>query len=96
MFGEFGRWFRQIFQEADAKYSSKRTIALFAFAFLLAAGTLNLTNNLVLAEFMFDGFMWIVIGGVGISIGERMASVFGDRLRQPRSGKVEVEVDVDR
>lgn len=94
MFAEFRRWFREIFQDVDGFYSSKRTIALVAFTFLLVAGVANLGWNLMLVEFMFDGFMWIVIGGVGITIGERMADVFKTRLGQPREGDVDVEVDV--
>ena len=72
---ELSRFFRQIFQDVNGGYSSKRTIAILAFIFLLICGTVNLVWAITITEFIFEGFTWIVIGGLGISIGEHFATV---------------------
>lgn len=73
---EIGKFFRQIFQDVNGAYSSKRTVAILAFLFLLGCGIADVGFGKTVTEFIFEGFIWVTIGGLGITIGERVAGVF--------------------
>lgn len=81
---ELKKWLQQIFQDVDGCYSSKRTVAFMAFFFMLACGIVNLLGGAIVAEFIFEGMMWIVLGGFGISAVEYVKDVMKARAENPK------------
>ena len=81
MLREFGKFISEIFQDVQGFYSSKRTIAFLAFFFMLASGIVNLATGVTIAEFIFEGMLWIVIGALGITVGDQVAEVFKSRAK---------------
>lgn len=61
------KFIKEIFQEQDGKYSHKRMIAILAFVVMLVAFVANTFYGIPISEFLIDNFMYIIIGGMGIT-----------------------------
>jgi hypothetical protein len=75
------RFLKELFQEGDGKYSHKRMIVILSFVVMLAAFISNTYWGIVLSEFLIDNFMYIIIGGMGITTA---ASVSNNMLGRER------------
>lgn len=63
----------QIFNDANGKTSSKRVITFVSFSLMCLAFLLNLFLQLPLEEFIYDGMLYVVAGGLGFSSIEHLA-----------------------
>ncbi len=70
----------QIFQSAAGNFSSKRTVTIASFAMMCVALIVNLSTGLVVEQFIFDGFFYIVIAGLGFTTAEPVANMMSARI----------------
>lgn len=70
------RFFREIFTDADGCYSSKRTTVAIATVLFVVAFFADLMFDQTITQFIFDGVMWIILGGLGLTLGEKIPDVF--------------------
>ena len=67
-------FFKSILSDVDGQQSSKRFITLIAFALLATAFTANIFFEIPLQEFVFDGMMYLVCVGLGVTCAEKFRS----------------------
>lgn len=72
---------KEVFQDHDGSFSSKRTVTLGAFILLCLAFLCNLFGGFTVAEFMFEQFTYIVLGGLGMATAEPLALSFRGRAQ---------------
>ena len=77
--------FKQIFTDHKGKLSSKRTITLVAFLLVCIAFIANLMFSIPMKDFIFNGMVYIVGGGLGFSAVE----YFGSKSKKEASDDVE-------
>lgn len=66
-------------QDIDGAYSSKRIAAFIAMAAFLAGGIVDTVMGTVrVPPEVMNGLMWIVLGGLGLAVGERFGPERGD------------------
>ena len=70
---------KQIFQDSNDSFSSKRTVLIGAFLFLLIAGFVDLFTDLQISQFIYDNMTYIVLGALGMATAEPVALSFRDR-----------------
>jgi hypothetical protein len=79
---ELNRFVKQIFEDADGCYSSKRLIIFIAFILLCTAFLSNLFWGFVIAQPIFDGFMYIVLVGFGFAtLGEPVGRLYQSKAK---------------
>ncbi len=71
--GAFQLLLKQIFQDGDGIFSSKRVVAFIAVAVMTAAFGFDL-GGLTVSQFIFDGFLILALGSLGITGAEMIAS----------------------
>lgn len=69
--------------------SSKRFISLVGFALLAIAFTINIFRDISMKDFVWDGMLWIVLGGLGLTVAEK----FGYSKRFKRNSQTASEQD---
>lgn len=66
-------------QDIDGNYSSKRVAAFIALGFYLAGGIFDTVVGAVrVPPEIMQGLLWIILGGLGLAVGERFAPRRGD------------------
>lgn len=74
------KFIREILQDYAGQFSSKRAIVFFAFILMAIAFVSNLYWGFTIAEFMFDAMLYIVIGGLSLTVGEQVTTVWKSRI----------------
>lgn len=74
-----GAFFRELFSGVRGEISSKRAVVLIAFILLCVAFISNLFFGYVIAEFIFENFVYIVLAGLGLATAEPIAAYFSNR-----------------
>ena len=64
-------FFAKMMSDVDGQTSSKRFITLIAFALLSTAFICNIFFEIPLQEFVFDGMMYLVRVGLGVTCAEK-------------------------
>ena len=64
-------FFANMMSDVDGQTSSKRFITLIAFALLSTAFICNIFFEIPLQEFVFDGMMYLVCVGLGVTCAEK-------------------------
>ena len=70
----FKKVISQIFQDVDGMFSSKRVVAAIGTVVLLVAFIADLAFQLTITQFIFDGFLYLVLGALGITAVEPFAN----------------------
>ena len=84
-----------LFQE-NGKYSSKRAITICSFIVMLAAFVSNTYYAIPVSEFLIDNFMYIIIGGMGITTAASVSNAMLGRDKKVTKSKTErVEITQD-
>ena len=78
MAGKCGSFFNRLVSDVDGGTSSKRLITLVAFGLLSIAFLCNIFLEIKLEEFVWDGMLYLVLGGLGFTTLEKF-SVSKDR-----------------
>lgn len=55
----------------DGDVSSKRFVSLIGFTLLAIAFAINIFKEVKLKEFIWDGMLWVVLGGLGLTVAEK-------------------------
>lgn len=63
----FKKALKQIFQDGDGLFSSKRVSAFIAIFVMVAAFCADIFLHVVVTQFIFDGFMMLALGSLGIT-----------------------------
>ncbi len=61
----------KLLSDVDGQTSSKRFITLIAFLLLSTAFVCNIFFEIPLQEFVFDGMMYLVCVGLGVTVAEK-------------------------
>lgn len=67
-----GEFLGQVFSDHKGKGSLKRVIVLGAFGLMAVAFVADLTGHTTITQFLYDSMMYIVIAGLGLSLGENL------------------------
>jgi hypothetical protein len=70
----FNKFLQQIFQDVDGAFSSKRVVAFIATAVLVAAFIADVGFGRVVQQFIFEGFLYLDLGALGIAATEMFAN----------------------
>jgi hypothetical protein len=70
-----------IFSDGDGVYSSKRTITLCAFVLMATAFVGDIIWDIKVADFMFNGLLYIVLAGLGFTTIEPLSKVMGSKSK---------------
>jgi hypothetical protein len=54
--------------------SSKRVVAIVAFLLMCVAFILNMFLDLKMKEFIWDGMLWLTLGGLGLTVVEKFSN----------------------
>lgn len=63
----------------DDDVSSKRVVALVGFFLLCVGFVMSLFIEVKIKEFIWDGMLWIVLGGLGLTVVEKFSNVKGKK-----------------
>ena len=66
-------YFKEILGDNEGKASSKRLITMIAFVLLSIAFLANIFWEIKLQEFIFDGMMYLVCVGLGVTVAEKFS-----------------------
>ena len=66
-------FFQRLLSDVDGQTSSKRFITLIAFTLLSIAFIVNIFFEIPLQEFIFDGMMYLVCVGLGVTCAEKFS-----------------------
>ena len=85
------KFIEQIFKDSKGKASSKRVITFIVFFLVCIAFILNLFLSIPMEEFIFNGMVMIVGGGLGFNVVEHFAHGSTGKANNtaPTEGKVE-------
>lgn len=64
-------FFNSVLSDVDGQKSSKRLITLVAFSLLAIAFMANIFFEIPLQEFVFNGMMYLVCVGLGVTCAEK-------------------------
>jgi len=64
-------FFAKMLSDVDGQTSSKRFITLIAFTLLAVAFVSNIVFEIPLQEFVYDGMMYLVCVGLGVTVAEK-------------------------
>jgi hypothetical protein len=73
---------REIFSGVGGGISSKRTMIFLSFLVMLLIAWANIFMEREVQQFIFEGFMWIVLGGLFSVASEQFGQKFGS-IKQP-------------
>jgi len=73
-----GNFFKNLLSDVDGSHSSKRFVTLCAFALLAVAFISNIFFHIKLEEYIWDGMLYLVMGGLGFTTLEKF-SISKDR-----------------
>ena len=91
----FNKFLQQIFQDNDGMFSSKRVIAFIATGVLVAAFVCNVALGITVVQFIFDGFLYLTLGALGISATELFANRKTTTVTKAEVAIKKTNVDVD-
>lgn len=74
MAGKCGNFFNKLMSDVDGGTSSKRFITLIAFLLLSVAFIANIFWETRLEEFVWDGMLYLVLGGLGFVTLEKFSA----------------------
>jgi len=67
------KFFSTMLSDVDGQTSSKRVITVTAFILLAIAFLCNIFLEIKLQEFVFDGMMYLVCVGLGVTCAEKFS-----------------------
>ena len=67
------KYLKKMLSDVDGQASSKRFITLVAFSLLATAFVANIFAEIPLQEFVFDGMMYLVCVGLGVTCAEKFS-----------------------
>lgn len=73
MVNSLKNYIKQVLQDTNGSYSSKRAVTLFCVMLLSIGYIANLFWDYTVDQFMFESVMYVVIAGLGLSGAERFA-----------------------
>ena len=73
MAGKCGHFWKRLMSDVDGGTSSKRFITLCAFGLLSIAFLCNIFLEIKLEEFVWDGMLYLVLGGLGFTTLEKFS-----------------------
>jgi len=83
----------KLLKDTSGKPSSKRTITFIAFSLMCLAFLLNLAFEIPMEEFIYEGMLYVVAGGLGFSALEHLSpGKSGDTQNIDRSSTTKVGV----
>lgn len=65
---------KEIFSDIDGDLSSKRMITFTGVIIMIITWICNLWFNMVIAQYIFDGFLYLVVVGLGVTASEKFSS----------------------
>lgn len=65
---------KEIFSDIDGDLSSKRFITFLGVLVMLITWVCNLWFGMVLLEYIFDGFLYLVVIGLGVTASEKFSN----------------------
>ena len=68
---------REIFSGVGGSVSSKRTMLFFSFLVMIFLAWASVFMDKEIQQFIFEGFMWIVLGGLFSVASEQFGQKFG-------------------
>lgn len=71
---------REIFSGVGGGISSKRTMLFLSFLVMIFLAWASVFMNKEIQQFIFEGFMWIVLGGLFSVASEQFGQKFGSKL----------------
>ena len=66
-------YFKQLLQDTDGSYSSKRAVVILATVLMAVGFFANLFYSYKIDQFIYESVMYIVIAGLGFSGAEKFA-----------------------
>ena len=94
---EFYKFIRQIFQDVDGAYSSKRVVVFISMILIVIISMSNLYGAYQIAPFIFEGLFWIVVAGTGIAaLTERGIKSFSSTKKVEATSSVDVNVTEEK
>lgn len=73
MAGNCGNFWNRILSDVDGGTSSKRFITIIAFVLLSIAFLSDMFFDIKLQEFVWDGMLYLVLGGLGFTTLEKFS-----------------------
>ena len=70
---------REIFSGVGGSISSKRTMLFLSFLVMIFLAWASVFMNKEIQQFIFEGFMWIVLGGLFSVASEQFGQKFGTK-----------------
>jgi len=86
----FKRFSSEIFQDTNGCYSSKRVVAAVSLIVMVIAFFADLVFHVASSEYIFDGFLVLTLGSLGITGVEAFAN-----RKTTAITKIEADVNVD-
>jgi len=71
---------REIFSGTGGNLSSKRTMVFLSFLVMCVIGWANVFLSKEVSQFVFEGFMWVVLGGLFSVASEQFSQKFGNKI----------------
>lgn len=72
---------REIFSGIGGGISSKRTMLFLSFLVMIFLAWASVFMNKEIQQFIFEGFMWIVLGGLFSVASEQFGQKFGTKTK---------------
>lgn|GEM_PF-1487781 len=72
---------REIFSDVDGDLSSKRLITFLGFLVMIITWVCNLWFGMIILDYIFDGFLYLVVVGLGVTATEK----FTDATRRVKA-----------
>jgi hypothetical protein len=91
MAGKCGTFWNKLISDVDGGTSSKRFVTLIAFGLLAIAFLCNIFLNVKLEKFIWEGMLYLVLGGLGFTSLEKF-TLSRDRKTQ-KQNKITHEYD---
>jgi len=67
------KFFKQIFQDVDGHYSSKRSVVFISILICIVTWVGNFFYQMTITEFIFEGFLYITVIGLGVTTAEKFS-----------------------
>jgi hypothetical protein len=71
---------REIFSGVSGGLSSKRTMVFLSFVVMIFISWASIFMGKEIQQFIFEGFMWIVLGGLFSVASEQFGQKFGSKI----------------
>jgi len=89
----FKRSVKQIFLDTKGKPSSKRIITFIAFFLMCVAFIVNLMFKIPMEEFIYEGMLFVVAGGLGFTALEHFSPGASNNQTANQSNSITVGVE---